>query len=269
MTKQRPRRARVLTNVRVDEISCVDAGAGEGVKIVLMKRDHAALDGGELVFEPPVEDDEGHDDEINDTSGEPTKHLNELVEQLEKERAMKSKSLDVIRVCKAMADDGDAYGTSEHELVDWLGRYAKAHDTTFVALYERNDDVGLAIRKAITIAKNAQFVSRTSTFSKAQPQFSDRSSKPYHAAGAVDGRAGKPGVASLRPRVTTGWDGQAVDDPRAAIDLLNELAAEQRKNHPELSDAGAFSQVYMDPRNAELVRREREENRPTSAAWGG
>ena len=38
MTKQRPRRARVLTNVRVDEISCVDEGAGEGVQIMMMKR---------------------------------------------------------------------------------------------------------------------------------------------------------------------------------------------------------------------------------------
>ena len=107
---------------------------------------------------------------------------------------MKSKSLDVIKVCKAMADDGDAYGTSEHELVDWLDRYAKAHNTNFVALYERNDDVGLAIKKAITIAKTAQFVSRTSTVSKAQPQFSNRSSEPYRAAGAIDEPvAGRPG----------------------------------------------------------------------------
>jgi hypothetical protein len=104
MTKQRPRRARVLTNLKIDEISAVDAGAGEGVKIVMMKRDRAALKRGEPVFEPPVEDDESHDDEINDTSGEPTRHLNELVEQLEqRERAMKSKSLDVIKVCKAPA----------------------------------------------------------------------------------------------------------------------------------------------------------------------
>ena len=36
-----------------------------------------------------------------------------------------------------------------------------------------------------------------------------------------------------------------------------------------LSESGAFARVYEDKANAELVRREREENRPTSAAWGG
>jgi hypothetical protein len=166
------------------------------------------------------------------------------------------------------AGDGDAYGTSEHELVDWLDRYAKAHDTTFVALYERNDDVGLAIRKAVTIAKTAQFVSRTSTVSKAQPQFSaDRSSEPYHAAGAVDGPAGRPGRATLQPRVVGGSDARAVDNPRRALDQLNELAAEQRRQNKTLSEAGAFAAVYLDPRNAELVRREREENRPVATGW--
>ena len=99
-----------------------------------------------------------------------------------------------------------------------IDRYAKAHDTTFVALYERNDDVGLAIRKAVTIAKTAQFVS---TVSKAQPQFSaDRSSEPYHASGATDGPAGRPGRATLQPRVVGGADARRVDNPRSALDEL-------------------------------------------------
>jgi hypothetical protein len=67
------RKARVLTNLKIDEISAVTAGAGEGVKIVLMKRDRAAIER-EPVFEPPVDDDESDADEINDTSGEPTRH---------------------------------------------------------------------------------------------------------------------------------------------------------------------------------------------------
>ena len=39
MTKQRPRRARVLTNVCVEEVSVVDKGAGEGCHIMIRKRD--------------------------------------------------------------------------------------------------------------------------------------------------------------------------------------------------------------------------------------
>ena len=118
------------------------------------------------------------------------------------------------------------------------------------------------MRRTTQAARDAQFISRTS---KAQPQFSDRSSKPFHAAGAVDGRAGRPGVASLRPRVTGGRAAQAVDDPRSALDQLKSLADEQRRNHPTLSEAGAFAAVYQDPKNADLAARERAENRPTAA----
>ena len=38
-TNETPRRARLLTRLRINEVSAVDRGAGEGVKIVLMKRD--------------------------------------------------------------------------------------------------------------------------------------------------------------------------------------------------------------------------------------
>src|SRR6516225_8494800 len=37
MTKP-PTKTRVLTRIRIDEVSAVDKGAGEGVKIMLMKR---------------------------------------------------------------------------------------------------------------------------------------------------------------------------------------------------------------------------------------
>ena len=61
------------------------------------------------------------------------------------------------------------------------------------------------------------------------PQFSDRSSKPYHAAGAVDGPAGKP-VASLRPRASL-QAGTVRQWMTLALQLTCwwKLAAEQRK----------------------------------------
>ena len=45
---------------------------------------------------------------------------------------------------------------------------------------------------------------------------------------------------------------------------LAELVAEQRRNHPELTEAGAFARVYEDPKNRDLAARERAQNRPSS-----
>jgi hypothetical protein len=59
---------------------------------------------------------------------------------------------------------------------------------------------------------------------------------------------------------------QNVNNPKRALDQLNELVAAMRAAHPTLSEAQAFAQVYTDPANAELVQRERAENRPT-ASW--
>jgi hypothetical protein len=347
MTKQRPRRARVLTNVRVDEISAVAEGAARGAKIMMRKRDsrpdyeaffgrifgvkkdttfggypptpgmrknldvHDDPDGpiNPGGAEPDDDDDAdytehlsddadaGDDDEDDeptnndgaDPEGAPTKHLDDLVEQLDKQQkdnAMKKlKSLDAVRVCKAMAADGNAYGTSEHDLVDWLDRYAKAHDTTFVKLYERNDDVGLAIRKAVDIAKNAQFLSRTSTLSKAasssltpmqvgvsriesdddlQSALDEINALRDKIRAELGYRTNK--AATLRPRVVGGLAAQNVNNPRSALDQLNALAAEQRRNDKTLSESGAFARVYEDPKNADLAARERAESRPT-AGW--
>jgi hypothetical protein len=44
MSDKPPTKARVLTRLRIDEVSAVDKGAGKGVKIMLMKRADAADD---------------------------------------------------------------------------------------------------------------------------------------------------------------------------------------------------------------------------------
>jgi len=44
MTEQPPKKVKVLTRLRIDEVSAVDAGAGKGVKVMLMKRDDSADD---------------------------------------------------------------------------------------------------------------------------------------------------------------------------------------------------------------------------------
>lgn len=174
-------------------------------------------------------------------------------------------------VCKNFIEGGSASDVfSETEVTQLLTFVAKRAfpdqppDVAFAKLYSASDADGELARRATQAARDAGFLSRTS---KAQPQFSSRSSEPFHAAGAVDGPAGKPGRASLTPRVTGGRAATRVDNPRSALDQLNELADAQRRQHTELTEAGAFAMVYADPKNAELVRRERDENRPRATAW--
>lgn len=152
----------------------------------------------------------------------------------------KLRSLDAFAICKQLAADGDAYSISEHELVNLISNYAKAHDTTFAKMFERNDDVGLALRKAVDIAKNAQFLSRTTTLDKA---------------------------VTLAPRVTGGRAALSVNNPRDVMDDLQKLVDQQRAQNPTLSEAQAFARVYQDPNNKDLVTRERAANRPVSTGW--
>lgn len=98
----------------------------------------------------------------------------------------------------------------------------------------------MTLRKAIAAARDAQFLSRTTTMSKA---------------------------ATLTPRVTGGRAATAVDNPRSALDELQKLVDQQRAANPTLTEAGAWDKVYTDPKNATLVARERKENRPVATAW--
>jgi hypothetical protein len=149
----------------------------------------------------------------------------------------KLKSLDAIAICKQMVSEEHAFAMSEHELVNLIDGYAKAHGTSFVKMFEANNDTGLAIRKAVDIAKHAGF----------------GVSSPYLKA------------ATLEPKQVGSRDARNVDDPKSALDQINDLIAEQRRQHPELelTDAQWFARVYSDPANRDIAKRERMENRPT------
>jgi hypothetical protein len=60
---------------------------------------------------------------------------------------------------------------------------------------------------------------------------------------------------------------QRVDDPRSALDELQELVDAQRAANPALSESEAWLRVYEHPDNRELAQRERLENRPVATAW--
>jgi hypothetical protein len=116
-----------------------------------------------------------------------------------------------------------------------------------VKLFEAQDERGIVLRKAIAVARDAQFVSRTSTLSKAA--------------------AGMPGRATLQPRVTGVRAARAVDNPKSALEELQSLVDAQRAANPALSESMAWQRVYEHPDNVQLAQREREENRPVSTGW--
>ena len=77
-------------------------------------------------------------------------------DEQQKDKAMKDpmrrlKSLDAVEICKTMSNAGSALGLSEHDLVSLIDTYAKAHGTTFAELFTKQDDTGLALRKAVDI----------------------------------------------------------------------------------------------------------------------
>lgn len=325
MTKQRPRRARILTNVKISEVSAVDRGAGEGCDIKLLKRasTNAAITNatGRLAMsvesiladadcdkdamlaktfsqfqdhlntlmkrypknanldvavdaagpdegmpderdqndeddEDADEDDEPTDNDGADENGAPTKNLERLRDAMKgttmrNDPLRKLKSLDVVKICKQISADGDSHSLSEHELVAMIDNYAKAHDFSFAKMFERNDETGLALRKAVDIAKNAQWISKTSTTSTMSKSVAD----------------GLPGKATLAAAVSGGRAARAVDNPKTALAQLQALVDAQRAAHPALSESEAWQRVYEHPDNRELAQRERQENRPVATAW--
>jgi hypothetical protein len=67
---------------------------------------------------------------------------------------------------------------------------------------------------------------------------------------------------TLTPSFVGGEAARSPNNPRSALEQLDELVREQRKRSPEMSPAQAFAAVYTDPRNRALAAQERAENRP-------
>ena len=179
----------VITKLRVDEISAVDRGAGEGCEIVFSKRDpnfyHKLFAGvgkraGRVVRHPrrlrgrdPLRDiaDAKHallhtpDGRalMRDVPGasidELAQHLLEASSSINKRDQETNMSDNLIEVCKGVVS-GDVTPPSEHELTAEIQKLANATRKTgetsaaaFERLYNAQDDDGLALRKAVQICK--------------------------------------------------------------------------------------------------------------------
>ena len=137
----------------------------------------------------------------------------------------------VVAVAKSIASGGSTGGVTEHELTAAIGDHAKRlypNDTAasaFAKVFASATPEGLDFRKAVARLK---------------------------------------GQATLVPMVTGGAAAEAVNDPKAALRQLEELAAKLRAQFPALSKAQAFAKVFSDPANRALAAAERAANRPAA-----
>jgi hypothetical protein len=317
--KRKP--VRVLSRVKVAEISAVDVGAGEGCHVMLRKRDgkpdyeaffgrifgvkkkkdrhfggyppelcrqfakntDVPLDpdgpinpGGDDSDGTRIERGFGDDDDESarlDADADTDADRDDDDDFEKGDSTMDSQLISLAKkfgwrtVCENFVKRGSAADVfSETEVTQLLTAVArKAHpdlkpDVAFAKAFSAQTPDGELMRRTTQAARDAGFLSKVG------------GSTPHFLAGdgSGDGEGGaareRYSSASLRPRVTGGRAAQAVDNPRSALDDINRLVAQQRAQNPTLSEAQVFAQVYTDPRNAALVRREREENRPV-AAW--
>jgi hypothetical protein len=126
----------------------------------------------------------------------------------------------------------------EHTLTSLISDAAARSGVSFSRLFEATTPEGATLLKAIAVARDQQWLSRTTTK-----------------------------VATLQPTQVGGRDAQNIGNPKSALDQIEDLVATQRKNNPALSESQAWERVYTDPCNRKLAEREREENRPVATAW--
>ena len=195
-TKRKP--YRILRNVRIDEVSSCDRGAGEGCEVMLMKRVYGgyppelcrAFAKNTDVSLPPADDDEGFDnpdfddEEVDD--GESTEHFlagspdedeaTGSTDQLERaergmETTMKSQLIDLAKrfgwrtVCENFVKRGSAADVfSEAEVTGLLTAVAKKvypdlkPDIAFAKFFSEQTADGELARRTTMAARDAGFV---------------------------------------------------------------------------------------------------------------
>jgi hypothetical protein len=167
------RKPKLLTRLRVDEISSCDVGAGEGTRIVLMKRNRPSPNARRyydmfktvdwsmaLISQPPV------DDAIDDASL--AQHLSSTTKS-EKETTVDfmtgmtevaKADAGMITIARNVVDRGETKLT-EHQFTELLMAHAKVHKTAnesdaaaFSQIFSAQSEDGILLRKACAVCKN-------------------------------------------------------------------------------------------------------------------
>jgi hypothetical protein len=268
---------KVLTKLRIDEISSVDRGAGDGCKVVLYKRDtrrkafgyampsdfakatYRGGTGSRLHMIQNLTPQEAAHFLLHDPHGRqlrrdfsdvPFAQLVDHVCTASRRSVEKHEVSNMDSTLKTILKSESA----THALCKVLaknGGVGFSHvqfDREVLEPYARNKYPALHVGSAI-----AKILSEEREISKAY--------EAVHAASYPNA------VAKAQPVADDDEDDDEDDERNGdngddALAELEEQAREERRRNPKLSKAQAFTKIYTDPSNAALVRRERAANRP-------
>src|SRR5262249_21158073 len=150
---------RILRNLKITEISSVDKGAGDGVRIVLMKRHDERSDRWRRMFTKALR--EGGRRPITPDYDAGADHLSNIIKsrkeeppmsRIEKLKAIAKQYGGVATIAKGMLTDNDAYGVSEFEFTEMMKAEAMRKGVTFERFF--CDPANIDIRRAHQLTKN-------------------------------------------------------------------------------------------------------------------
>jgi hypothetical protein len=284
------RRPRVLRNLRIDEVSSVDKGAGDGVRVVLMKRHSGDIDFGRIfgVGHGPrdpelkywqrrfrkdadalIDDDAaalGNGDRDDGDSSENSRHISHLADllcevnpTLTRQRALhhllhdKNGAALVARMRTAKAHK------RKDKPMTWetLEKFVKSDDGYMLEFCKSITDIGNKMQLSEEQFTKLATAAAQRDYPNDRP---DQAFSKFFQSNEVVRRAHAvvKGMALIIP-VSVG--NQDVDDPEDALEQLQELAAEQHRRQPEMSLDKCFAKIYSDPANVSLAQKERRQSR--------
>jgi hypothetical protein len=165
-----------LTRLKIEEVSSVDAGAGEGVKVVLMKR--APVTGDELRGFLDDQVREGKLPGIDNTAPRraapssphppgramprPATHEDDLMDTF----SSIVRDHGLAKVAKAIAAGTSARAVTEHEFVAEVTKYARrvypdlSPDVAFAKVFAAGDERAQVLSKAVAVVKSRAWIAK-------------------------------------------------------------------------------------------------------------
>lgn len=279
---------RLLKDIRINEVSSVDRGAGRGVKVLLMKRDNPPANGEIEMTKEEI--DALVSKSVGEAVATATKPLTETIAKLQRETVVLKMS-DTHKAFMSQCDEAtqksfadmtdeqrDAFMAKnpikkaadpvQHSEVADLTKRLGDQSATIISLQKRLDDQD-------AIAKRADFSKRAAALGAKNEGDGDLMMKAYSgdadAAVKWDARlveVNKALAAQVREGALFGEFGTAKSETggTSAYQTLLAKAEEVRKADGKLTQSQAFAKVYEDPANAELVARNKREELTRSAS---